>query len=377
MIDISTAGEKIIQNSSIHIAFLCIVMFGSALLSSFAVRRLAKIAHARKLFDDVNERTVHAGFIPRLGGISFLPAIAFSVCLFGWISGFIFSTDIAWFLNYSELLLLFAAMLLVYGMGAEDDIIGLSYKPKFLGQSLAIVLLLCTGVYIHNLRGFICNCDVMWWIGLPLSFLFLLLIVNSLNLIDGIDGLAGGLSLIALLFYTTIFIYTKTYIYALVCVAASGVLLGFLRFNVWGSADKKNKVFMGDTGSLTLGILLGFMSLRVFNTPGDGYMARMPIVTAIAPLLLPCLDLLHVFTMRLLKGKNPFEADRTHIHHRVLALGYSHRQALYILLLTSIGLTLLNVVASIYMDINLLVILDLLIWVVGNWWLQYKAKYSD
>lgn len=374
MVDRNIIKEELLHQYSGHIAFLCVVVLGGALLSSLTLRRLSKIAHTRKLFNNINERTVHTGLIPRLGGISFLPVIAFSVCFFGWISGMLFQDELAWFLGYSELFLLFAAMLIVYGMGAEDDVIGLSYKPKFAGQSVASILLLCTGVYIHSLRGFICSCEFPWWIGLPLSFVFLLFIINSLNLIDGIDGLAGGLSLIAFLFYTLIFIYTKMYVYALVCAAASGVLLGFLRFNIWGRVEKKNKIFMGDTGSLTLGILLGFMSLRVFNIPGDGYLSRMPIASAIAPLMLPCLDLVHVFTMRLARGKNPFEADRTHIHHRVMALGFSQRQTLYILLATSALLTLLNAGASMYIDINILVVLNLLLWIGANYYLAHQAK---
>lgn len=355
-----------------QILFVICVLLGSAVISYFVIRNLISIAFALKLFDIVDDRKTHRGLIPRLGGVAFLPVVTFTVCFSGWLSEALFTGS--WFLGYSELFLVSSAMLIIYSVGLRDDLMTLGYKEKFLAQFLVIGVLLLSGGYINTLEGFLGLDELNLIFSIPLTFLLLLLIINAFNLIDGLDGLAGGLAFVAFAFYTVLFLVVSMYVYALICAAIMGVLASFLILNIWGSPEKRNKIFMGDTGSLTLGVLVGFIAIRVMNIPGDGYLGHLPITSAMAPLFIPAMDLIWVFFTRIARGNNPFKPDKTHIHHRILALGLSQRWVLVILLFSSVLLTLMNLVLSFYIDINLLAVIDIFLWCLFNFFVYRRTK---
>lgn len=363
------------KQSGTHPYLLGSIFVLGVLLSLFTIQWLNRMAHARQLFAKMNERTVHKSTIPRLAGLAFLPLMAILVVLGVWMEGGLWRNEVeAQLASFPGLLLLFSACFVLYIVGAADDLFTLSYRSKFAAQALSIFMVLAWGKHIESFHGMFGIYELPSLVGAVLTFFFLLWVINAINLIDGIDGLAGGVALIAFVFFG-IFLYVMGKpIYVLICVSIVSVLLGYLRFNLWGTVEQRNKIFMGDTGSLTLGLLLGFMALTVWNSsehpPLEGAFAESfasaPIALGVSPLFIPCMDLLHVMIVRVLRHQNPFQPDKTHIHHRLMALGLSQRQTLVVLLSCSVLLTLVNVLARRYFDVGTVASLDVALWLLGN-----------
>lgn len=355
--------------SSSFSAFLIVILgelLFSAFISFFAIRELSYVSHIRKLFDEVDERTVHEGAIPRLAGLAFMPITVFIVSLFSWLCD-TFLQQFGLNIMFSrEVLLLISGSILLYVVGVVDDLNALSYRKKFATQIIAIILLLFSDVFIRHFEGIFFLYEIPTLAGIFLSFFFLLWVINAFNLIDGIDGLAGGLALISLLVYGLFSLLNGLFFYALLCSAVIGILLGYLRLNIWGSVERKNKIFMGDTGSLTLGLLIGFLSLRMWNFAGAPPWGQTAIAVAVSPLLIPCLDLLYVMLVRISNNKHPFKPDKTHIHHRLMSLGYSQRRVLTMLLSASAIMVIFNLIASFYVNIGIVALADIIIWLVAN-----------
>lgn len=188
-------------------------------------------------------------------------------------------------------------------------------------------------------------------------------IINAINLIDGIDGLASGFSAIACGFY--VFLDSGLYLFSTLSVAMLGALLPFFCFNVFGNAQKHKKIFMGDTGALTIGLLLSVMSIEACSMQKFEGLAN-PAVIAFAPLLIPGLDVVRVYLHRIKAGRNPFLPDKTHIHHKLLALGMSPRRAMMIIIGCSALLITANYFLSAYINITILFLVDLAIWICFN-----------
>lgn len=214
----------------------------------------------KKLFDIPDERKVHSGIIPRLGGISFVPTILFSLA---------FTTGLRYLIGYEiaidslhfivpEFYFLVCGLTLLYLSGIKDDLVGLRYRSKFVIQIIAASLIPLSGLWINNLYGLFGIEELTPWLGIPFTILLTVFIVNAINLIDGIDGLASGLSSISLLTLGSLYIYYDQWIYAMLAFSTLGVLLPFFYYNVFGNVDRCKKIFMGDTGSLTLGYILAF-----------------------------------------------------------------------------------------------------------------------
>jgi UDP-N-acetylmuramyl pentapeptide phosphotransferase/UDP-N-acetylglucosamine-1-phosphate transferase len=151
--------------------------------------------------------------------------------------------------------------------------------------------------------------------------------------------------------------------------SALGAVVQFFYYNVFGNAEKQTKIFMGDTGALTIGILLSFFALKLCSHNRAEINDVNPLVMAAAPLILPCFDVVRVFMGRIRRGNNPFLPDKTHIHHKLMAIGMSTRLTMIVLIVVSILFTLLNIVMSPYLNANLLLLLDIAAWVVFNIWL--------
>lgn len=231
-------------------------------------------------------------------------------------------------------------------------------------------------MYIDNLHGLLGIHGLPVWIGYPLTVLVIVFIINSINLIDGIDGLASGLCGVATLFYGVVFFLLHEYIYAILSFATLGVLVPFFYYNVFGDANKQKKIFMGDTGSLTIGMILCILCLRLLQCSTTEASAELPniLVLAYSPLLIPCLDVVRVYLHRVRNGKNPFLPDKNHIHHKLLALGMRQRMAMVSIVLVSILFSLCNIFISKYINVTLLVLINVLIWTLLNVWLTYRIK---
>lgn len=356
----------------------CLAVFLLCVLcAGVVIPQILLIAFRKQLFDEPDERKIHHSLVPRLGGIAFKPVILFSMMLVTGVN-LIISGENALLISLDEvcpLIFSFSAMILLYLVGIADDLIGVKYKAKFIAQVLAAILIIMGGIWLDNLHGVMGIYNVSPWIGYPFTVLVIVFIINAINLIDGIDGLASGLSAIASLVYGFIFFMTEDYLCAMLSFATLGVLVPFFYYNVFGDPNKQRKIFMGDTGSLSIGIVLAFLSIRMSMYPlneciGDAN----PLILAFAPLFVPCCDVVRVYMRRVRKGRNPFLPDKTHIHHKLLAIGLHQRIAMVTIVSGSLLLVISNVLLSRCVNINLIVIGDSLLWIMLNIWLSRKAK---
>ncbi|MDQ6967582.1 MAG: MraY family glycosyltransferase [Mariprofundaceae bacterium] len=257
-------------------------------------------------------RSVHLQSMTRLGGLGIAFSVLISLALF-----------LAWDMYFMGF---FLGAVLIVVTGILDDLFQMSPAKKMLGQILAcITFLLVTDLSLHSFGDLLALGDIhlstIWaWC---ITLFCMLGIVNAFNLSDGLDGLASGLTIIASLFLGALAFASQNWIAVAVVVAILGSVLGFLKFNTYPA-----KLFMGDTGSLMLGFFMA--CLIVYLPEFDGAIAIQPITMAII-LAVPIIDTLLVMTRRILKGKSPASADKTHLHHRLLSLGISHASAVTII----------------------------------------------
>lgn len=345
------------------------VFFVALLLTGIIIPQILLIAFSKKLFDEVDERKIHKGVVPRLGGIAFLPAIIFSICLVLAVSISFGAADTASvFSDWGQsIMYLLCADMLMFLVGIADDLIGVRYKAKFVCQILCAIFICASGAYIHDMGGILWIHSLPSWLGWLISGFFVVYIVNAINLIDGIDGLASGLSGIALIFYGIVLANAKEWVLALLVWAQLGTLVPFFYYNVFGNPTKRKKIFMGDTGALTVGMLLSFIALSVTNIDAPEVTKDYnKLVLAFSPLIIPGFDVVRVYFHRLRQGRNPFLPDKCHIHHKLLALGLNQRASLCAILLSAVMFMLANVALSPYVSATWLVIGDVALWLCGN-----------
>lgn len=353
----------------------------SVLFAGILIPQILLVSYRRKLFDMPDERKIHRGTVPRLGGIAFTPVILFSVSLLLGMSILMGNTDMENMMRINAQAISFGlcALLLMYLTGMSDDLIGVRYRAKFVVQIFCAVLLIGAGMYVNDLHGIIGLGHISPWFGIPLTILIVVYVVNAINLIDGIDGLASGLSSAAFIIYGTAFLMIGKPIFAMLSFACFGVLMQFFYYNVFGSAERKKKIFMGDTGSLTIGLLLAFLGLALLQWSPDKFptFRTNPMILAVSPLIIPCFDVVRVFLHRVRRHGNPFLPDKTHIHHKMLAIGLNQRLAMVLIVVASITFSIANILLSRYVEVNLLLILDILLWTLANLWLTRHIRSRE
>lgn len=347
-----------------------IVSFAIALiLAGILIPQILLIAFRKKLFDEVDERKIHKGVVPRLGGIAFLPSVMFAMALvigvnmrLGDVEAYPALADAV-----VPMCFMICAALLMFLVGMADDLIGVRYMAKFLVQIIASVLIVLSGLYISNLYGFLWLNQLPDWFAWLTTVFAVVFVVNAINLIDGIDGLASGLSTVALFFFAVVLFYGGDYIFSMLASAAAGTLLPFFYYNVFGDPARQKKIFMGDTGALTTGMILVFCAIAVLHIDnadfGNSYN---PVVMALSPLIIPCFDVVRVYLHRVQRHRNPFLPDKCHIHHKLLALGLNQRMALIVIMLWSALFIVVNVALSPYIDPTTLIATDVVIWTIVN-----------
>ncbi len=355
-------------------------MLISIILTGVIIPKIILIAFRKKLFDEIDERKIHRGIVPRLGGIAFLPSIIFSFCV---VIGFNLRTEE---LSLGEPLMmemipiffLLCGLMLMYLVGIADDLIGVRYRGKFLLQIFTGTLLVAGGMWISDLYGFLWIHHCPDWLGWLFSIFLVIYVANSINLIDGIDGLASGLSMIALIFYSIVFFLAGEYLFALMAATTLGTLIPFFYYNVFGHAENHNKIFMGDTGSLTIGTVLAFLSIAMFRIPlGDIPGNQNPFILAIAPIILPCFDVVRVFVHRVRNGSNPFLPDKCHIHHKLLALGLVQWKALIPILISDATIVGGNLLLSSLVQPTWLILGDIMAWTLLNFLLTHLIRCRE
>ncbi len=356
-------------------------MLLSILFAGIIIPQILLVSFRRNLFDEPDERKIHRGAVPRLGGIAFTPVICFSVSLLVGLAYLTGDKTIEQTMseNAQAVSFGFCALLMLYLTGMADDLIGVRYRAKFIVQIFCSVLIIGGGLWINDLHGVFGLHNISPFLGIPLTILIVVYVINAINLIDGIDGLASGLSGVAFIIYGVSFIMIDKPIYAMISFAAFGVLIQFFYYNVFGNPEKRKKIFMGDTGSLTIGLFLVFLGLTLLQYAPETLplFGTNPLILAVSPLIIPCFDVVRVFFRRLMRHGNPFLPDKTHIHHKLLALGMHQRVAMTLIVLSAIVFSIFNIVLSKYIEVNILLLLDIAAWTLGNMWLSKQRKIYE
>lgn len=352
----------------------------SLLLTGIIIPQILLIAFRKKLFDEIDARKVHKGVVPRLGGIAFFPSILFSLALVAGVNVEYYGVESM--LCFSESIVpiyfMVCAVLLMFLVGIADDLIGVRYMAKFVVQIMSAILIIVSGMSIDNFFGLLWLHELPSVIAWAFTLFAVVYVVNAINLIDGIDGLASGLSAVALIFYAVIFFFSGQYVYSMLACASAGTLLPFFYYNVFGNAKKQKKIFMGDTGALTTGMILAFCSIAVLHLDMPDFPVTFnPVVIAVCPLIIPCLDVLRVSIHRMRHHRNPFLPDKCHIHHKLLALGFNQRTALCLIMAFAMIFILLNVLVSPYLNPTLIIFIDVMIYVVVNYFLTKSIQRRE
>lgn len=288
------------------------------------------------LTDRPGARKVHTAPVPRVGGIAMA-------------AGILISALIAVPLNTAMLGFLGGVVVLL-AFGVWDDRCDLDYRLKFFGQFLAVALVIVVG----HVR--IAELTLDHPIELPqavsslLTFGFLVGVTNAMNLADGLDGLAGGLALLCLCALAVFGAICGNHTVMAVALIESGAILGFLRFNTHPA-----QVFMGDGGSQVLGLSIGALSILATQGGRSALSAALPLLL----LGLPIVDTVAVMLRRALAGRSPFASDRSHLHHRLLDLGFAHHEAVVLIYCVQLGLFLLAYFLRFESDLSILAVFAL------------------
>jgi UDP-N-acetylmuramyl pentapeptide phosphotransferase/UDP-N-acetylglucosamine-1-phosphate transferase len=311
-----------------------------------AIPSLIKVAKLKHLVDEPSEdRKLHSRSIPTIGGIVIFGSIIFSYSL--------------WFpeeydhiphmlTNFKHLI---AVLILLFFVGVKDDIIGTAPMKKLVAHMIVgFILVVLADIRITSMHGLFGSYAVMDdWQSYLLSLAVYIVVVNAINLIDGLDGLAAGIGVIISSSFGLLFLFNENIPLALLGFVLSGALLGFLVFNF-----SPARIFMGDSGSLTVGAIISVLAINAIDIEvskmPEWLNGNMPIVV-MAILVYPLVDTLRVFAIRAFKGVSPFTADKNHIHHRFILLGFSHRQTVLCLYLYNIIVVAAAVVIEDFMDV--------------------------
>jgi UDP-GlcNAc:undecaprenyl-phosphate GlcNAc-1-phosphate transferase len=295
----------------------------SLLITYYSIPTIIKISRRKNLMDEPGQRSSHERKIPNLGGIALFFAISVSASIFA-------------YQLFDLYKFLFASLVILLYIGVMDDIVVMRAYKKLVAQLVVSALLVIgSDVRIRNLFGVFGVYELNYFLSVVLSIITFIILVNAFNLIDGIDGLAGSYGLICFGLFGLSYYRLGEYNYPLVILSTTimGSVIGFLFYNL---SDRTKKIFMGDTGSMVLGFLLTFTAICFIDIfiakRGSGivyYHLNAAPVIAVAILILPIIDTLNVIIIRLAEKRSPFEADKNHIHHKLLRMGLSHKRATF------------------------------------------------
>ncbi|MGQ0737476.1 MAG: MraY family glycosyltransferase [Bacteroidota bacterium] len=281
------------------------------IITFLAIPVILQVAEQKKLYDIPDERKVHTRLVASLGGVG----------IFG---GFLLASllSIQGYLN-PEFQYFFAAALVIFFLGLKDDLMILSATKKFIGQIIAASILIhLGGIRLGSMHGLLGFNELPEAFSLALSYLTIIVVINSFNLIDGVDGLAASLGILTMSVFGVYFFAIDYQAYALLAFSMAGSLVAFMIFN-----HQPAKIFMGDSGSLMIGLINSILVIKFINVADAPFTAiQIPAAAAIgfSVLMVPLLDTLRVFSIRIFNGRSPFTPDRNHVHHLLLDRGFSH-----------------------------------------------------
>ncbi|KAA6340456.1 putative undecaprenyl-phosphate N-acetylglucosaminyl 1-phosphate transferase [termite gut metagenome] len=358
--------------------FVVLSFLISICIARIIIPQIFLISLRKRLFDVPDERKIHKRVVPRLGGVAFFPTILFSFCFvlaLQTLTGY--GIDLKQIRHIlPEFLLFSCGMTLLYLMGIEDDLVGVRYAQKFVIQIFCACLFPLAGLWINDFYGLLGIHALPAWLGMPFTVLAVVFTTNAINLIDGIDGLASGLSGVTLIILGWLFLDKGLWTYGLLAFSALGVLVPFFFYNVFGSENRSRKIFMGDTGSLTLGYVLSFLAIKYshYDETVMPYVGSAFLI-AFSTLIIPVFDVARVILIRARNKKPLFVPDKNHIHHKFLSMGFSTRRTMVLLILLSCGFSLGNILLIPYINNTTLLVGNVGVWIGLNmWWDRRRVK---
>ena len=358
---------------NIVLAFVLCICF-----AAIVITQVLDVAFQKQLYDIPDARKVHQHMVPRLGGVVFTPVLVFTIIFLLIINSLFGNDELLHTVGEQALPLayVYCSITLLHLVGMLDDLKGVNYHIKFMAQIACGVLFVGGGVVINNLHGLLGIYELPLWVAAPFTIFIMVFIINAINLIDGIDGLASALCIIAFIFYGEFFFFFEQYMDSLLAFAAVGVLVPFYYYNVFGKIEKNKKIFMGDTGSLTMGIMMCFLSIRLCHVGDTSALSDRvdSFVLAFSPLLIPCLDVVKVYFIRVSHGANPFLPDKNHIHHKLMALGLSQFMTMVLIIMVSGLLISLNVALSLFVGTTVMLFVDIMVWIAMTLLIEVGLK---
>jgi UDP-N-acetylmuramyl pentapeptide phosphotransferase/UDP-N-acetylglucosamine-1-phosphate transferase len=312
---------------SLPLWLLVVIGFSLAMLITYkAIPSIVRVAHLKNLCDDPNDRTSHTQATPTLGGVGIFAGFIVATII---VAGVFFGFE----LNY-----IIAGLVIIFFAGIKDDILILDPKKKLAAQVVvAILIAVLADIRITSFYGLFGLYEIPYPVSIAFTVFVFIVIDNGFNLIDGIDGLSAGIGLVATTTFGVWFWLTGNMAYTIMSFAFAGSLVAFYRFNVFSTT---HKIFLGDTGSLLIGMVLSILTIHFLQSnllmEGHYFVESSPAV-AIGILIIPLFDTLRVFTLRIAQGKSPFTADRQHLHHLLLQLKFTHKEATMVLLVTNLA----------------------------------------
>ncbi len=294
------------------------------IVAYISIPTIVRVARTKHLFDEPDERSSHTLMTPTLGGLAIFGGLVISTGL--WINHSLFP----------EFQYIIASLVVIFFIGIKDDILVIAPFTKFAGQLAAgLILIVFGGIRFTNLHGFFGIHDIDYFSSICITLLTILVIINGFNFIDGVDGLSASIGIISASTFSFWFLIVKEYQFAILGFALIGALLAFFFFNVFGV---KNKIFMGDTGSLIIGLILSVMVIKFnqFNIDKSKIFVIYPApAVSFGILIIPLFDLMRVMFIRLIINRPLLKPDKNHLHHQLLQLGLNHRQVTIIISLVN------------------------------------------
>ena len=352
-------------------------------LSLYIIPRILVVSVRKELYDEATQerRGRKKRNVPRLGGVSLFPILVISVGLplaYTFMLGDSFDTNGETQEYFVQFMMMLAGLTTMYLVGVMDDLVGVSLHSKLIIEFLAAMLIPLSGLGINNLNGMFGVYELPSWIAFPLTVGAVMYITNTIPMLDDVDGLAAGMSIIAFSVLGSLCFLSEQYLPLLICGSMVGVLAPFMFRNVLGWRVGWRKLFFGSTGGLTIGYLLSYIVITLGQLGGTVLKNGVGMI-CFGTLLIPMFDVMRVAITRLVNGRNIFRSgDRNHIHHRLMTAGLSPRMVLLVLLLISSGFISLNVIGvSLGVDLSLLLVIDVSVWLVMQVIIMYYKNKGE
>ena len=316
----------------------------------FSIDIIRKISIKFRVFAVPNERSSHSKIVPATGGLALL---------ISWLVIILLQTPLNQYPLNGDLYFFMLAGIIIAIVGFYDDLKEMPSLLKLLMQVFVFFIISFTdNILINSFHGLFGIYEIGNVESVIFSLFVFIVIVNSINLVDGIDGLSASLSLFFLMISSYIY-YISDYYYLLLLLSFISTLFVFLYFNF----STTKKIFLGDTGSLGLGLFIAVLSLSFLNTnhPSFGYFPFNPALFVVLMLSYPLLDVIRVFIIRIYKRKSFMEPDRNHIHHKLVDIGLSHKESVILIVLFQLLFLIINTVLSNVLSLHLLILINFII----------------